>query len=804
MEHSKLDSLFDNFAQPYEYIGVRPFTDAEDNNLRFIGNVFASGSSVDCYVTPGGSLARRPPFNTAWYGSTGANTIISGKRIDYMWEYLTLPTTTGFVYRYLLMSVYNYTTLAWEMYYKDPSTGALTQFTNVRNINDSTAMHRVGFSRGLAYIKGFPSGSDKLGTIIFDGSTGTPVYRLWGLLGPTTPARITGVTNRLNAALTDSATTVTVVSTTGFSATGTVRIETELITYTGTTATTFTGCTRAASGTKASAHDLNTRVYQHDWTASDHKVDINLGWQYAYTYKTVQGHESNRSDIEHNPDLLPSDTGPFFDLRPKITVQGHSDTTNVTKICIYRTADGGGTFGFVEEITNTGSGAITYEDKSLGTGASGTTKADPLPDTKLDLTRIAPDLTKNSPPPTVNPPLVVGTDNPSINVGHIVSFSSRLWFPIDNVLYFSGDEEITTGIPEEAWPSGTAGNFFRFPDRIIACQPTNSALYILGSIHIYILTGTNKDTFNVRRIASHAGMCDSREASVSFLDRVAYIADDGRVMVISGEYVDLISEPVSDFIAPTSLASSNTIGQLHFFTDRNIQWLICLSPYGLSTAGTARMHIYDWSRSVAERRDFWFPPWTGTISSLCSAGAGSTRHFLVGAAFDDTSTPKATGLTVLDLAFAIVPTGALPDSILSGGAWTTRSYNWAARIQPIKNPPGNHINAHGIPHLTTTLAYVKLDYYCESSSNIGLTVFYDNGSLTGGIAETANQSNPTRRAQSTGYTTREWHVYTVGQDFGLLLDPGSLPANTYVRLDRIAVGACPSAGPDSAGEKDAG
>jgi hypothetical protein len=71
----------------------------------------------------------------------------------------------------------------------------------------------------------------------------------WGgiVLGTATTA-VSGGT------LSNSNTTVTVTSTTGFSSpTGTLLIDSETITYTGTTGTTFTGCTRGVSGTGSGA-----------------------------------------------------------------------------------------------------------------------------------------------------------------------------------------------------------------------------------------------------------------------------------------------------------------------------------------------------------------------------------------------------------------------------------------------------------------------------------------------------------------------------------------------------------------------
>jgi hypothetical protein len=48
--------------------------------------------------------------------------------------------------------------------------------------------------------------------------------------------------------------TITVGSTAGASAAGHIKIEDEIIEYTGKTGTTFTGCTRGTCGTTAAAH----------------------------------------------------------------------------------------------------------------------------------------------------------------------------------------------------------------------------------------------------------------------------------------------------------------------------------------------------------------------------------------------------------------------------------------------------------------------------------------------------------------------------------------------------------------------
>lgn len=63
---------------------------------------------------------------------------------------------------------------------------------------------------------------------------------------------------------TDSVTTITVSSTTGFDSAGTLFIGNEQITYTGTTSTTFTGCTRGAGSTTATSIASGITVTQFD------------------------------------------------------------------------------------------------------------------------------------------------------------------------------------------------------------------------------------------------------------------------------------------------------------------------------------------------------------------------------------------------------------------------------------------------------------------------------------------------------------------------------------------------------------
>ena len=80
--------------------------------------------------------------------------------------------------------------------------------------------------------------------------------------------RATDSTTLLDGALSNSATTITLDSTTAFSTTGTIIIGTEQITYTGKSGVTLTGCSRGTNSTNAVAHLNNASVEQY-WTEID-------------------------------------------------------------------------------------------------------------------------------------------------------------------------------------------------------------------------------------------------------------------------------------------------------------------------------------------------------------------------------------------------------------------------------------------------------------------------------------------------------------------------------------------------------
>ena len=84
----------------------------------------------------------------------------------------------------------------------------------------------------------------------------------------------------LNGAINDSVTTMTVDSTVGFPPNGRVIIESEVISYTGITATTFTGLTRSATTPAAAAHADNLAVVTYTIPVTVTTFDPSCGMGY--------------------------------------------------------------------------------------------------------------------------------------------------------------------------------------------------------------------------------------------------------------------------------------------------------------------------------------------------------------------------------------------------------------------------------------------------------------------------------------------------------------------------------------------
>jgi hypothetical protein len=688
---------------------------------------------INMFVTEGGTLSKRP-------GTLQLTNTDFPRKIERLWLYETEESPPLV---YFLASMYDGT--KYQVYYFRPGTSTTwTLAGSIRGLDGSSVPHETVIFQGKAYIRSVPTDAgDKYGAAIFDGTGGTIQTDYWGYPGPTTPAALGGANTAfsfLAADLDDSATSIDVDDGSVFPATPFVAtIDFERVNVTNVAVNTLT-IVRAYQGTTAASHLTGAVCIHLDWNASDHLVDVLQGWTYTYAFVTRTGQVTSRAPIQTNPDELPSKTGPFIDMKPIITVQGDADTTRIPSINIYRTRDGGGTYYFLEQITNTGSGAITYTDDSLESGSGGGTFNDPVPDSVLDQGNIAPTLLSNDPPPPINSG-TVGTDDPEEGTP-ITEYAGRLWYAIGNRLFYSGREEISEGNPQECFPSGTFGNFFIFQYPIQNLTSTSDALYIFTLQRIYRVTGINKETFAPRPIYDSIGMPYGEARAITQWDQnIAFITHDYRVAVLNNQGVTIVSDPLMTDLVDQHNESANF--QLEYWGDLEKEWLV-INAHRDDGIGFTRQYIMDIKKTTDFKKPFWYVPWDIRAQAMLSGrvSEATAQRRLVFAVWDDT---LASGTLVRIDPTVRTGTDYRPDT-------NTYGMDINAETALFRVPAGNHVNQLRVPRLNPTFIGAQLER-TQFPGDIDPEVFWYSDDLWSDPRSFIDPQDPERRVQSKGYKT---------------------------------------------------
>ena len=737
MKNTQLDSLeFSPLYWPYDVI-----TSELSETPRQVAG------SLNTFVTLGGPITKRPGLKSVGVETLGIPSTHEPVRIYYY------ETLDGHAWYLASLKAKNEVVLVdggYVLYARKAGTLAVwASVGSYRALDMSVAPHEVVVQRGLAFVRGTPGATtgEKYGTVILDGSGGTLRVRPWGIPGPTIPCRMSGRTSFLATNITNVATSLTL--TTAFSpsltAPYTIQIDDERIRVGVDGGTGLSTLTRGYDGTTATNHDAGAFVIYHDWAVSAHRVDVVTSWKYTYAWVSITGQVSNRAPLETNPDKMSSATFPFFDQVPKMTVQGNADTTNIPQINIYRTQDGGGTFYYVGSTPNTGAGNITFEDKYLETGTSVPVINDPIPDDLLDQGQIAPSLTSNTVPPPVVAPLVIGTDVPQACTP-LVSYSGRIWYGVKNYLLFSGGEEISEGVPEESFPAGIDGNFFKFQHPIVTLAAGENALYVFTTTHTYKISGSNKQTFNVKPILHNIGGY-SATGVVRAADKVFFVTHDQRLGYIeSNDSFSIVSEPVG------SVWSGSNIHLAYFGEDdRDLVFLFAYVEDGDSSRN--RAYVFDVALSKMTKSSFWQAPWTveasASISCPVQPTTGYRRLFL--------GTP--TGFTALDIARADNATVYGDNGV---------GYDWVLRSHLATVPEGNHVNKLRSPGLVPVVARARFERTRFPGDRIPQVTFsYDD--FWTDEQEAVSIHEPTVRAASKWYETLEATSDQVASRLGVSL-----------------------------------
>lgn len=595
----------DNLFIPYNET-VKPYLTAPH---------FTAGN--DLMTNQSGTLRPRPGFlampDTSVYSVAG--------RIDRLITYETMDNPS---HVYLVASVYFSGSSVWKAYYLklDGSLGGAavigtwTSLGTSYGLAASTRVHEFQVARGNCYIKSFPVvGTDKYGSVVFNGASGNIQIDRWGIASPTQPARVT------------------------------------------------------ASG---------------GWNAATNPVTVLYGWYYTYAWKSRTGNYSTRAPIESDPTHTLSTTGAFTNKKPTVTLRGNADTTSIPLVGVWRTTDGGGTFYWLEDVSNPGDSDFTYEDHHRVL----TNTNDPQTDLQLDTTNIAPTLVSNMPPPPVDETHITGTDaiQPSINIAY---WARRMWYGIHRV-YYSGQEEISNGIPEECFPNPNGlpglGNFYQFRNAPRLLQAAKNGLYCVTSEEIQRFTG--QDLTNIRPdfVDNIGAFPGQTEAITTFQDSIFFVTRDNHIaMVTSNNPAVILSPPIAASLktAINGVSTGNLNITMDIYNRDGNLWLI-VNCARYDVIGSTRQFVFDINNNI------WFTPWTAHISAI---------HY--GLWKNSTTAPEflATVWDGTNSSLVYMNQGAAADV-------DSNSFVPSFTLNMMTEPTGDHVNILRMPVHASTLEYV--------------------------------------------------------------------------------------------------
>jgi hypothetical protein len=459
--------------------------------------------------------------------------------------------------------------------------------------------------------------------------------------------------------------------------------------------------------------------------------------------------------LEIDPGLGASDTGPqgtpTTNWCPIVEIPYIADTTRIPYINIYRSTDGGGTFFFNQQVPNTYSGVLIFTDKYRPVTVSGTiTYVNPIPDANLDTSHVAPSETSNLPPPPVTPPKVSGSDQVE-HSSPIVSYAGRLWYGIGSYLYYSGQEEIATGVPEEAWPGGLGGNFYKMPHQVTNLLPNINGLYVYTPKGIHRVIGSDRDTFSLKPLMNDVGHPTGHPRAACVMeDSIAWLTNDYRIATVENGALRILSGPLYRDIV-NAVENGATMHMIHF-TEAERHYLFVMAVK--RTVG-ATQWVCDLSRTEQSSKEFWYPPWDIQATAMLSdsISMNNPRQRMVFAMSN-----WITGDSQLNMLGETTRTGGIGGGVATFvdpiPGTTARPISFFYDTYLMTAPPGNHVNMLNIPARVTTALNVEFDRTTQAANDFDpdVYVFYDDLWSVPGTALTL--SDPPRRPVSTGYKTR--------------------------------------------------
>lgn len=287
-------------------------------------------------------------------------------------------------------------------------------------------------------------------------------------------------------------------------------------------------------------------------TASPDAITAQTGYIYGQTFTSIYGHESSMS-------MLSSSTGIFTDLAVKVNVLSSADL-QVNGINLYRTTDGG----------DADPAAMRLLSSLANTDA---TFVDSTQDIYLGL-QTGPALYVNDPPQPLD---------------GLVWSNGRIWGRNASKTWFTGNEEVTNGIPEECMSDAINGNFYAWPSQVGGMAVTSNGVNIGVSEQFWQVSGDGLSTFRKSKLLQGGG--------TRFPINIISVGDDALWLDTAkqafssseGEF----GEPIRPDIANLDLSQSFIV----YHKSKIYNWTIILD------GANSLLYIFD------NDLNQWNPPW---------------------------------------------------------------------------------------------------------------------------------------------------------------------------------------------------
>jgi hypothetical protein len=228
--------------------------------------------------------------------------------------------------------------------------------------------------------------------------------------------------------------------------------------------------TKKWDGTTVSGWGIATPGAAPTLALSGTGITATSGYRYVFSFvNSSTGHVSTASPNS-------ASTGAFSNKQVTVSGTGSADT-QVDKINVYRTLDGGSLFYFLAQISNPGASAFNYADTTADSGLN-------------DLI--------SAPINHANDPVPAGASNVTFHMG-------RLWVSVSNKVYFAGGPDTIVGVPEEAWPTAYV---FVFPGNVTAMASTGQGLVVFTATDAFIIRGYDTFSFFSQKLMANFGVVD--------------------------------------------------------------------------------------------------------------------------------------------------------------------------------------------------------------------------------------------------------------------------------------------------------